>query len=142
MKKFVCAVLAMVMMLALAVSACAQSADFSFNAPCKAIDDSQLYLYHGYDYVDKETDNHTLQVKYHVVQSSADETNRIAAYSGTTYKTMGAHWIPANSQKYPITSNAIINGNKYTAAGRGNTNYASKYGLNNITITGIIYSDD
>lgn len=63
------------------------------------------------------------------------------AYDFTTKKTMGAHWHPSDKGQYPCTSNAIQHGHKYNAAGRGNTNYASKYGLNTITLTGTCYSD-
>lgn len=55
---------------------------------------------------------------------------------------MGASWKPADGAYYPINSNAIISGRNYTAAGRGNTNYASKYGINRITITGTINAYD
>jgi len=39
-------------------------------------------------------------------------------------------------------SNAISSGSEYTVAGRGNTNYQSKYGLNSITLTGYFRADN
>ena len=80
-------------------------------------------------------------MRHSVTQIDAGETNRIAAYDFTTKKTMGAHWHPSDRGQYPCTSNAIQHGHEYNAAGRGNTNYASKYGLNTITLTGTCYSD-
>ena len=143
MKKFVCAILAMVMLLSVAAVASAATAGFTiYNVPCEAIADNQLYQHHGEGYVRKDTANHIVQIKHYVRESSADETNRIAAYCRDTGKTMGAGWKPANNAYYPINSNAIVSYNYYTGAGRGNTNYASKYGLNSITISGFIDSND
>lgn len=147
MKKFVCAVLALVMLLAIAASASASDmpdyAEFKINnVPCEAIDDTQLYNYHGDNYVGKDTTDHIVQIKHRVTQINADENNRIAAYRKDTGKTMGAGWKPADGAYYPINSNAIVSGFSYTAAGRGNTNYASKYGINRITITGTINAYD
>ena len=72
----------------------------------------------------------------------AVETNRIAAYSDLTKKTMGANWHRADSGLYQCMSNAISSGSEYTVAGRGNTNYQSKYGLNSITLTGYFRADN
>lgn len=125
-------------------TASAQTALFSiYGVPCQAIADTELYKYYGDKYVTKgDTGNHIVQIRHTVTQSSANETNRIAAYSGTTGKSMGASWKPADGAYYPINSNAIVDGNSYTAAGRGNTNYVSKYGISSITITGTIDSYD
>lgn len=143
MKKLVCAILLLVMVLSIAVVASAERALFTiYNVPCEAISDAQLYQHHGDGYVRKDSSNHIVQIKHTVAQSSANETNRIAAYRKDTGKSMGASWKPADSAYYPINSNAIVGGFEYTAAGRGNTNYATKYGITSITITGTIDSYD
>lgn len=141
MKKFLVAVLALVMMLAIAVTASADETYVYFeidNAPCEAIADNQLYRYKGDDKIQKLGSDHTVQVKHRVVQNNADETNRIAACDWYSNVTMGAHWHPSDYCYYPITSNAITGGNYYTAAARGNTNYSTNYGLNTIDIQGCI----
>lgn len=141
MKKFIVAVLALIMLLAVAATASATIAyeiDFEFSTPCQAIADNQLYNYHGDLGAIKNTDSNTVHVRHTVVQSDADETNRIAAYEFNDRKTMGANWHPSDGIKYQCMSNAITEG-LYTAAGRGNTNYASKYGLNNITLVGRVF---
>lgn len=145
MKKFIVAVLALVMLLAVAVTANADTnyANFTiYNVPCVAIADTELYRYHGSGYVDKDTTDHIVQIKHYVEQCDADETNRIAAYRYDTGNTMGASWKPADNTYYPITSNAIKNGFRYTAAARGNTKYADDYELTNITISGRINAYD
>ena len=145
MKKVLIAVLTLTMLLAIAVSATAERNSYKiYNMPCEAIADNMLYKYHGDTNggVDKTFNNHTVQISHTVAQVSADETNRIAAYCFNTGKTMGVNWHKANGTLYPCTSNAISTGKSYTAAGRGNTNYASKYGLNKITISGSIDSYD
>ena len=146
MKKIIIS-LAMVMLLSITMisSAAADWAGFTIpNVPCQAIADSELYKHHGDGSVLKNLTNNTVQIKHHVEESDADETNRIAAYCMQTGKSMGAGWKPADNAYYPITSNAIV-GNKnqyYTAAARGNTNYASEYGLFTITIKGVINDYD
>ena len=145
MKKVLIAVLTLTMLLAIAVSTTAESHSYKiYNMPCEGIADNMLYKYHGdeADSVYKLGSNHTVQISHTVAQISADETNRIAAYNLSTKKTMGANWHKANGSLYPCTSNAITGLKRYTAAGRGNTNYASKYGLNKITISGSIDSYD
>lgn len=142
MKKFIVAVLTLVMLLAISVSAsAANTASFALNVPTQAISDDQLYNYHGGSYAQELAGDNTIYVKHEVTQIDADETNRIAAYRQDTQKTMGAHWHPADYCYYPCTSNAIAYRKYFTAAGRGNTNYASKYGLNTITLTGILDPD-
>lgn len=143
MKKFVCALLAMVMLLSLAATASAVSDGFMiYGVPCQAIADDQIYRYHGEKYVLKESNNHIVQIKHYVTQTSAVENNRMAAYRQDNGKSMGAGWKPADNAYYPINSNAIVKGYRYTGAARGNTNYTSKYGLNSITISGRIESYD
>lgn len=142
MKKSIIAILALVLMLAIAAGACAESVSFRFSTPCQAIADSQLYNYHDDgDGALKRGSSNMVHVRHTVVQNDADETNRIAAYKVIEGKTMGANWHPSDNGQYPCTSNAIVSGKRYTVAGRGNTNYASKYGLNTITLTGTCYSD-
>lgn len=48
---------------------------------------------------------------------------------------------PYTSNLYPYTSNSIVKGHHYTAAFRANSNYAIKYGLDTVTITGRIRED-
>ena len=141
MKKFICGILATAMMFALAANVCAEQVSFTFNAPCQGIADTQLYNYHGTGTAKKNGYSNIVYMRHSVTQIDAGETNRIAAYDFTTKKTMGAHWHPSDRGQYPCTSNAIQHGHEYNAAGRGNTNYASKYGLNTITLTGTCYSD-
>ena len=140
MKKVLIAVLTLTMLLA--VTANAMAVTFTLPVPCEAIADNQLYKYCASVFEYKGGSDHKIFVSHHVTQTSAVETNRIAAYSDLTKKTMGANWHKANGSLYPCTSNAITGLKRYTAAGRGNTNYASKYGLNKITISGSIDSYD
>lgn len=142
MKKSIIAILALVLMLAIAAGACAEVVSFHFSTPCQAIADNQLYNYHDLgNGAYKNGPSNMIHVRHTVVQSDADETNRIAAYKVDGAKTMGANWHPSDYGQYPCTSNAIVSKTRYTVAGRGNTNYASKYGLNTITLTGNCYSD-
>lgn len=54
MKKFVCAILTMVMVLSVAAIASAATAGFTiYNVPCKDIGNDQIYQYHGDRYVVK-----------------------------------------------------------------------------------------
>lgn len=143
MKKFIVAILTLVMLLSIAAVVSAEAKSFTiYNVPCEAIADSELYRYHGDQFVNKYDTDGKLRVKHYVEQSDADETNRIAAYREDTRKTMGASWKPADYTYYFITSNAIVNGFNYTAAARGNTNYATNYGLTAITIKGVIHDYD
>ena len=145
MKKFIVAVLALVMLLAVAaVASAAETASFKiYNAPCVAISDSDLYKYHGdaENPATKRGYDKSVYIKHKVSQITADETNRIAAYDCIDAMTMGAHWHPSDYALYPRTSNAIERLHTYTGAGRVNTNYESKYGLNTITIEGFIDPD-
>ena len=133
MKKILIAVLALSMML-VASGALAQT--FTLRVPCEAIADTQLYQYHYDKYMQKLGNSHTIQVAHQVSETSAVETNRIAAFRDLTQKTMGANWHRADHKLYQCMSNAIVDGGNYTVAGRGNTNYSSKYGLNRITLDG------
>ena len=145
MKKALIAVLTLTMLLAIAVTASAAKSNYTiYNMPCEAIADNMLYQYQAdtKNSVTKLDVDHIVQISHTVAQTSAVETNRIAAYDCTTSKTMGANWHKANGSAYPCNSNAITKGHRYTVAGRGNTNYASKYGLSKITISGIINSYD
>ena len=143
MKKFIVAVLALVALLSIAVVASADYTEFTIrNVPCEAIADTELYNYHGNYSVPKTYNNHMVQIKHRVTQIDADETNRIAAYNCSTGRTMGASWKPADFAYYPINSNAIVTGVEYTAAARGNTNYATDYDLSTITIYGFIDAYD
>lgn len=139
MKKIMAAVFAMVMMLSIATGVMAES--FSLRVPCQALADDQLYRYHYTRYLEKLSTSNTIQVAHRVSETSAVETNRIAAYRYETQKTMGANWHRADYGRYQCMSNAIVQGGTYTVAGRGNTNYTSKYGLNNITLTGYFLTD-
>lgn len=139
MKKIIVAALAMVMLLAVAVSASAEP--FTMSVPCVAIDDAQLYQYHYSVYETERAGDNKIYVSHKVTQTSAVETNRIAAYRKETAKTMGANWHRADEGLYQCMSGAIVNGGSYTVAGRGNTNYTSKYGLGSVTLTGYFRSD-
>ena len=145
MKKFIVAVLTLVMLLS--VTAIASAANDTakqftiYNVPCEAISDDQIYQHHGEDYVAEQSGNHRVKIKHEVSQSSADMNNRIAVYREDTKKTMGTGWKPADGTYYYHTSNAIENGEFYTGAGRGNTDYATDYGLTSITIVGVIHAD-
>ena len=145
MRKFIIAVLALVMLLAVAVSAGAENTiakEFTINnVPCEKINDSELYRYRGQAFVAKTNGNNAIKITHYVMQIDADETNRIAAYRQDTGKTMGASWKPADNTYYLTTSNAIVSGQNYTAAARGNTNYASQYDLTTITIKGVVHSN-
>ncbi|MGM9600148.1 MAG: hypothetical protein ACI3W5_01005 [Faecousia sp.] len=146
MKKFIGVVLTLIMIFAMTAIASANNiaSYVIYNMPCEKISDSQIYQYRADEdtYVEKEYDNNVVQISHYVTQIDADETNRIAAYDGTTNKTMGANWHPADNHEYPCTSNAISAWHFYTASGRGNTNYETKYGLNSITIRGHVNSND
>lgn len=138
MKKLLCAMLVLVFVLSISAVALADSAwhDFTLRVPCEQIADDQLYKYHTDDQYYKSSDDSKIYVKHTVRENSADETNRIAAYRRDTAKTMGANWHKANNRSGQCMSNAIDVYKYYGVAGRGNTNYASKYGLNNITLDG------
>ena len=145
MKKFIVAVLTLVMLLS--VTAIASAANdiakqFTiYNVPCEAISDDQIYQHHGEDYVAEQGGNHRVKIKHEVSQSSAEMNNRIAVYCSNTKKTMATGWKPADGTYYYHTSNAIENNKYYTGAGRGNTDYATDYGLTSITIVGVIHAD-
>ena len=145
MKKFIVAILALVMLLS--VTAIASAANDTakqftiYNVPCVAIDDAEIYQHHGEDYVAEQSRNNRVKIKHEVSQSSAEMNNRIAVYREDTKKTMGTGWKPADGTYYYHTSNAIENGEFYTGAGRGNTDYATDYGLTSITIVGVIHAD-
>lgn len=142
MKKCIVFLMTLAILIAATVSVSAETVSFTFSTPCQAIADNQLYNYHGTNGGAKKNGySNIVYMRHKVVEITADETNRIAAYNVGTKKTMGVNWHPSDYGQYPCTSNAIKHGDSYTAAGRGNTNYASKYGLNTITITGICYSD-
>lgn len=135
MKKLVFAVMAVVLMVS--VCAISMAEGFTLPVPCAAIADDQLYNYHAENAVMKYDDTYNIVwVKHRVQQTDAIETNRIAAYCATTQRTCGANWHRPDYGKYQCMSNAIYEGNEYSVAGRGNTNYATKYSLNNITLTG------
>lgn len=140
MKKFVVAILALVMLIAVSVTASADITvtDFSLTVPTQAIADDQLYNYRSNSYVWEEVGDNTIHVKHEVTQIDADETNRIAVYCQETNKTMGARWHSADYTYYPVMSNAITKHLHYSVAARGNTNYATKYSLNSITLEGFI----
>ena len=50
-------------------------------------------------------------------------------------------WLSADGALYPYTSNSIAKGHHYTAAFCAKSNYATKYGLDTVTITGRIRED-
>ena len=145
MKKFIVAILALVMLLS--VTAIASAANDTakqftiYNVPCVAIDDAEIYQHHGEDYIVEQSNNNRVKIKHEVSQSSAEMNNRIAVYCSNTKKTMATGWKPADGTYYYHTSNAIENNKYYTGAGRGNTDYATDYGLTSITIVGVIHAD-
>ena len=54
MKKFIVAVLTLVMLLSIAAVVSAEAKSFTiYNVPCEAIADSELYRYHGDQFVNK-----------------------------------------------------------------------------------------
>lgn len=140
MKKYVVAILTLIMLVAVSVTASADitATTFRLTVPTQAIADDQLYNYHSDSYVWEEVGDHTVHVRHEVTQIDADETNRIAAYCLESGMTMGAKWHSANYRFYPITSNAIEEHDHFSVAARGNTNYATKYSLNSITLVGSI----
>ncbi len=140
MKKFIVAILALVMLLSVtAIASAAESTFAIYGVPCQALADDELYQHHGEDYIVKGNDtDRQVQIKHRVTQSSADMNNRIAVYCKETRKTMAAGWKPANGSYYPHSSNAIRSNKSYTGAGRGNTDYVTDYDLTSITITGSI----
>lgn len=119
MRKFIIAVLVLVMLLAVAVSAGAENTvakEFTINnVPCEKINDSELYRYRGQAFVAKTNGNNAIKIKHYVMQIDADETNRIAAYRQDTGKTMGASWKPADNTYYLTTSNAIVSGQNFAS---------------------------
>lgn len=143
MKRFIVAVLALVLLVAIAVSAsaAANTASFVINVPTKELSDNELYKHHGRNYAQELAGDNTVYVKHEVTEIDANETNRIAAYRQDTQRTMGAHWHREDNRYYPCTANTIAYGKYFTAAGRGNSNYDFKYGLNSITLDGILDPD-
>ena len=141
MKKLIAIILVATTLLSIASIASA-AVSFTLRTPCEALADNQLYKYCASVFEYKGGSDHKIFVSHHVTQTSAVETNRIAAYSDLTKKTMGANWHRADSGLYQCMSNAISSGSEYTVAGRGNTNYQSKYGLNSITLTGYFRADN
>ena len=105
MKKVLIAVLTLTMLLTAAVGAMAET--FTLSVPCQAIADNQLYKYHATAFAYKGNSINTIYVSHRVTQTSAVETNRIAAYRQDTNKTMGANWHRAESGLYQCMSNAI-----------------------------------
>ena len=89
MKKVLIAVLTLTMLLTAAVGAMAET--FTLSVPCQAIADNQLYKYHATAFAYKGNSINTIYVSHRVTQTSAVETNRIAAYRQDTNKTMGAN---------------------------------------------------
>ena len=81
MRKFIIAVLVLVMLLAVAVSAGAENTvakEFTINnVPCEKINDSELYRYRGQAFVAKTNGNNAIKIKHYVMQIDADETNRV-----------------------------------------------------------------
>ena len=98
MKKVLIAVLTLTMLLTAAVGAMAET--FTLSVPCQAIADNQLYKYHATAFAYKGNSINTIYVSHRVTQTSAVETNRIAAYRQDTNKTMGANWHRADSGLY------------------------------------------
>ena len=84
MKKVLIAVLTLTMLLA--VTANAMAVTFTLPVPCEAIADNQLYKYCASVFEYKGGSDHKIFVSHHVTQTSAVETNRIAAYSDLTKK--------------------------------------------------------
>lgn len=140
MKKVLIAVLTLTMLVSVA-SAASAAIGFTLHTPCESIPDSQLYKHVSPQTIYKYSGGNKFYVKHHVEETSAVETNRIAAYRVDTKKTMGANWHRADSREYQCMSNALVISQYYKVAGRGNTNYASKYGLNDITLSGSFRAD-
>lgn len=63
MKKFIVAVLTLVMLLSIAAVVSAEAKSFTiYNVPCEAIADSELYRYHGDQFVNKYDTDGKLKV--------------------------------------------------------------------------------
>ena len=140
MKKLIAIILVATTLLSIASIASA-AVSFTLRTPCEALADNQLYQHHSEQKVWKYSGGNKLYVKHRIQETSAVETNRIAAYRHDTGKTMGANWHRSDNGEYQCMSNALVISQYYSVAGRGNTNYASKYGLNNITLYGSMRAD-
>ena len=116
MKKTIVAVLATLMMTLMASGAsAANSASFTITVPSNGTN----------PYVD----------------IGVNETNRVAAFDLDSQRVSMNKWLSADGALYPYTSNSIAKGHHYTAAFCANSNYATKYGLDTVTITGRIRED-
>ena len=100
MKKVLIAVLTLTMLLA--VTANAMAVTFTLPVPCEAIADNQLYKYCASVFEYKGGSDHKIFVSHHVTQTSAVETNRIAAYSDLTKKNDGCKLAPCRFWALPV----------------------------------------
>lgn len=128
MKKIITGALMLVMLLAMAVSASAETKCFNYTVPCAEISDSLLYQYNAGVYITEGNGDSTIDVAHEVPGANTIETNRIAIYRKTEGKTIGASWKPANGNYYAYQSSVIKNGNQYSIAARGNTKYQPQFG--------------
>ena len=133
MKKVIFAVLTIVMLLSV-TSIASAAVSFTLYTPCEAISDAELYLHVSPQKIWKYSGGNLFFVKHRIQETSAIETNRIAAYRHDTGKTMGANWHRPDNGEYQCMSNALVISQYYSVAGRGNTNYATKYGIDHISM--------
>ncbi len=140
MKKMFIFMLVAVMMLSVANVASA-AVSFTLNTPCEAIADTELYNHVSPQKIWKYSGGNLFYVKHRVEETDAQETNRIAAYSHGTGRTMGANWHRPDNREYQCMSNALVISQYYSVAGRGNTDYATDYGLDRISLYGSMRAD-
>lgn len=141
MKKTIVAVLAMLMMFLMASGAsAANSASFTITVPSQGSGTDPLY-YDETGFIEKTGDSNVIYIGYHIVDAGVNETNRVAVFDLDSQRVSMYKWLSADGALYPYTSNSIVKGHHYTAAFRANSNYATKYGLDTVTITGRICED-
>ena len=139
MKKTIVAVLATLMMtLMVSGASAANFASFTITVPSNGT--NPLY-YDETGFIEKTGDSNVIYIGYQYVDIGVNETNRVAAFDLDSQRVSMNKWLSADGAFYPYTSNSIAKGHHYTAAFCANSNYATKYGLDTVTITGRIRED-
>lgn len=116
----------------------ANSASFTITVPSNGT--NPLY-YDETGFIEKTEDSNVIYIGYQYVDIGVNETNRVAAFDLDSQRVSMNKWLSADGALYPYTSNSIAKGHHYTAAFCANSNYATKYGLDTVTITGRIRED-
>ena len=83
MKKLIAIILVATTLLSIASIASA-AVSFTLRTPCEALADNQLYQHHSEQKVWKYSGGNKFYVKHRIQETSAVETNRIAAYRHDT----------------------------------------------------------